>query len=380
MSMSGGWFFVVASEAISVGNIQIALPGVGSYVALAIQRRDLPAVGRAILAMTATILIYDQLLFRPLVVWTDKFRFEQTTGLRAPSSWMLNLFWGAGLLSPLAAPIARAVGSATRARPTLPRKPRWLWDFVPLRSAIDVGWYGLVAVILAYSGWKLIQFARPELSWSDVAIAASNGVLTLLRVVILIALATVIWVPVGVAVGLRPKLTEKVQPIAQFLAAFPANLLFPVVVFLIVKFALAPKVWLSPLMILGMQWYILFNVIANASTFPGDLREAAATFRIRGWHWWRQVMFPEVFPYYVTGAITASGGAWNASIVSEVVSWGPTQLNGSGLGAYIARMTEAGDYPRVALGVAVMSLFVIAMNRLLWRPLYALAQWRTRLD
>ena len=167
---------------------------------------------------------------------------------------------------------------------------------------------------------------------------------------------------------------------AQFLAAFPANLLFPVAVYLIVRFQLSPVIWLGPLMILGTQWYIVFNVIAGASAFPTDFREAAAAFRIGGWRWWRDVMLPGIFPYYVTGAITASGGAWNASIVSEVVSWGPTQLNGSGLGAYIAQMTVAGDYPRIALGVATMSVLVVAMNRLLWRPLYAYAERRTRLD
>src|SRR5271166_4905695 len=182
-----------------------------------------------------------------------------------------------------------------------------------------------------------------------------------------------IWVPVGVAVGLRPKLTERIQPIAQFLAAFPANLLFPVAVFLIVRFDLAPKIWLSPLMILGTQWYILFNVIAGASAFPSDFREAAASFRVRPWRWWREVMLPGIFPYYVTGAITASGGAWNASIVSEAVSWGSERLSASGLGAYIAQMTEAGDYPRIALGIAVMSVLVVSVNRLLWRPLYAFA-------
>jgi NitT/TauT family transport system permease protein len=175
-------------------------------------------------------------------------------------------------------------------------------------------------------------------------------------------------------------LTERVQPIAQFLAAFPANLLFPIAVFLIVRFELTPNVRLSPLMILGTQWYILFNVIAGASAFPSDFREAAASFRIGGWRWWREVMLPGIFPYYVTGAITASGGAWNASIVSEAVSWGQTKLAATGLGAYIAQMTDAGDYPRIALGIAVMSLFVITMNRLLWRPLYAFAERRTRLD
>ena len=189
-----------------------------------------------------------------------------------------------------------------------------------------------------------------------------------------------IWVPIGVAVGLRPKLRERVEPIAQFLAAFPANLFFPVAVFLILRFDLAPKIWLCPLMILGTQWYILFNVIAGASAFPSDFREAAASFRVRPWRWLRNVMLPGIFPYYVTGAITASGGAWNASIVSEAVSWGPTKLSAGGLGAYIAQMTEAGDFPRIALGVAVMSVLVIVINRLLWRPLYAFGERRTRLD
>jgi NitT/TauT family transport system permease protein len=181
-------------------------------------------------------------------------------------------------------------------------------------------------------------------------------------------------------VGLRSRLAEKVQPLAQFLAAFPANLLFPLAVFLIVRFRLTPGIWLSPLMILGTQWYILFNVIAGASAFPNDLREAASSFRIRPVRWWRDILLPGVFPYYVTGAITASGGAWNASIVSEAVHWGPTSLDGSGLGAYIARMTKAGDYPRIALGIAVMSVLVIGMNCLLWRPLYRFAERRTRLD
>jgi NitT/TauT family transport system permease protein len=183
-----------------------------------------------------------------------------------------------------------------------------------------------------------------------------------------------------VQVGLRPRVTQFVQPLAQFLAAFPANLLFPIAVFLIVRYSLSPNVWLSPLMILGTQWYILFNVIAGASAFPGDFREAALTFHIHGWKWWREVMLPAIFPYYVTGAITASGGAWNASVVSEAVSWGHTSLSATGLGAYIARMTAAGDFPHLALGIAVMSMFVILTNRLLWRPLYVIAENRTRLS
>jgi len=380
MSMSGGWFFVVASEAISVGDVQYTLPGIGSYVAYAIQERNLAAIGWAIGAMTGTILLYDQLLFRPLVAWADKFRFEQTAASIIPRSWVLELFRRSRLFQRLARPVSRALTGAAYLRlphPTaaLHIKRGWhldrMWDFL---------WYGLVGALVGYGGWGLLRRLLPALSWHDLAEALADGALTLVRVIILVIIASAIWVPIGVYVGLRSKLAEKVQPIAQFLAAFPANLLFPLAVFLIVHFELTPRIWLSPLMILGTQWYILFNIIAGASAFPSDLREAAASFRIRPLRWWRDILLPGVFPYYVTGAITASGGAWNASIVSEAVHWGPTKLDGSGLGAYIARMTEAGDYPRIALGIAVMSVLVIAMNRLLWRPLYAFAARRTRLD
>ncbi len=380
MSMSGGWFFVVASEAIAVGDLHVALPGIGSYVAAAIEARNLTAVGWAILAMTVTILIYDQLMFRPLVAWADKFRYEQTAATVVPRSWIIGLFRRTNLLHTAGEPIGAMMQAAGRARLSVRRFIRpFAGRKIPPRL-LDIVWYGLVSFAVGYLGWALLRFAETELSWGDVLDATGNGGITLLRVAILIVIATVIWVPIGVAVGLRPVLAEKVQPIAQFLAAFPANLLFPIAVYLIVRFNLPPKIWLSPLMILGTQWYILFNVIAGASAFPTDFREAAKTFRIRGWRWWRDIMLPGIFPYFVTGAITASGGAWNASIVSEVVSWGATKLNGGGLGAYIAQMTEAGDYPRIALGIAVMSVLVVGMNRLLWRPLYAYAERRTRLD
>jgi NitT/TauT family transport system permease protein len=380
MSMSGGWFFVVASEAISVGDLQIALPGVGSYVARAIQERDLTAVGWAILAMTVAIVCYDQLLFRPLVAWAEKFRFEQTAAQITPNSWVIALFRRSKLVQDLSEPIGMGLNRVARLPLVLPDRVRQVIRWSPPGRFADVVWYGLLIAGIAYVGSILLRDAESTLSWDDLTIAGSNGALTLLRVAVLIVLASVIWVPIGVAVGLRPRLTEIIQPVAQFLAAFPANLLFPVAVVLIVRFDLTPRIWLSPLMILGTQWYILFNVIAGASAVPSDFREVAASFRLRRWRWWRSVMLPAIFPYYVTGAITASGGAWNASIVSEVVSWGPTRLSASGLGAYIAQMTEAGDYPRIALGVAVMSGLVVAANRLLWRPLYRFAERRTRLD
>ncbi|WP_175749457.1 ABC transporter permease [Burkholderia pyrrocinia] len=379
MSMSGGWFFVVASEAISVGNLQIALPGVGSYVARAIEQRDLHAVGYAILAMTVAIVLYDQLLFRPMVAWADKFRFEQTASRSAPHSWVLDLLRRSSLIRQASAPLGSILQRAAHARLALPRHA--LTPRLPLsRRAGDAIWLASCAAGLAWLVSVLLRVAVPRLMWSDVAVVAHDGMLTLARVVVLIAIASIVWVPLGVLIGLRPRLTERVQPIAQFLAAFPANLLFPMAVFLIVRFGLAPKIWLSPLMILGTQWYILFNVIAGTTALPNDLREAAASLRLRPHAWWRKVVLPGIFPYYVTGAITASGGAWNASIVSEAVSWGPTALDGGGLGAYIAHMTVAGDNLRIALGITMMSILVIATNRLLWRPLYVYAERRARLD
>ena len=185
--------------------------------------------------------------------------------------------------------------------------------------------------------------------------------------------------PIGVWVGTRPRVANLVQPVAQFLAAFPANLLFPIAVSAIVVLKLDPNIWLSPLMILGTQWYILFNVVAGASAIPAELRAAGANFHVRGLLWWRRIALPAVLPYYVTGAITASGGSWNASIVAEVASWGDEHLRAYGLGAYIAEQTEAGDFHRIVLGIAVMSLFVVLINRTFWRPLYLYAERKFRI-
>src|SRR5579875_3536002 len=382
MSMSGGWFFVVASEAITVGDKSIALPGIGSYVALAIQQKDLGAVAWAILAMFVVIGLYDQLMFRPLVAWADKFRFENVASQLAPESWLLNLLQRARFLRKATEPLDRAFDIFLRLR-FVPRRrgarlarPR---RHLPGR-ALDIVWYVIVALAAIYALKAVIGYVTAEVGWTDLGLVLKLGVYTMIRVALLIALASLIWVPLSVMIGLRPRLAERVQPLAQFLAAFPANLLFPVAVFLLVRFGLNPDIWLSPLMILGTQWYIVFNVVAGASTFPTDFIEVAKNFRLRGFLWWRKVMLPGIFPYYVTGAITASGGAWNASIVAEAVSWGDTKLAAHGLGAYITEMTDKGDFPRIVLGIAVMSGFVILFNRLLWRPLYGFAERRLRLD
>ena len=377
MSMSGGWFFVVASEAITVGNTTATLPGIGSYLAQAIAKQDFRAVAEAVGAMALVIVAYDQLFFRPIVAWADRFRFEMTASTERPQSWVFDLLRRTRLLPVVLAPLG-AIGRLLLAFEPRAGRRRVMGER-RTHPAFERIWQVLVAIAVLGALFLTARYVMHYLVWRDAVTAVLLACVTMIRVIVLIALASLIWVPIGVWIGLRPAWAERLQPLAQFLAAFPANVLFPFVVMAIVHWNLSPDIWLSPLMILGTQWYILFNVIAGASAIPTDLREAADMFHVRGWQWWRQVAIPGIFPYYVTGALTASGGSWNASIVAEAVSWGHRNLVAHGLGSYIAEATTSGDYARVALGVGVMSLFVLGFNRLLWRPLYAYGERRMRL-
>jgi len=377
MSMSGGWFFVVAAEAISVGHTTIALPGIGSYIAAAIAARNLTAIWWAIGTMLIVILIYDQLLFRPLVAWSERFRIDEQQDEDPPQSWALDMFRRSRLIGAIASPFGNLMQRTFRMSPPRALNARRIAP-VSERTA-DIIWYTLLGVLALIALWRILVFAGP-IQLSEVFSAAGLGALTAIRVLVLIAIASAIWVPVGVYVGLRPRLAQIVQPVAQFLAAFPANLLFPLAVFLIAVWDLNPDIWLSPLMVLGTQWYILFNVIAGASMLPVEMRDVSTNFGIRGWLWWRKIALPAVFPFYVTGAITASGGSWNAAIVTEVVSWGARTLRAHGLGAYIADATAAGNFHRIVVGIAVMATFVTIINRLFWRRLYEYAERRFRLS
>jgi NitT/TauT family transport system permease protein len=383
LSMSGSWFFVVASEAISVGNTTITLPGVGSYIALAIEQKSLVAVAWAIGTMLVVILLYDQLLFRPLVAWSDRFRFEQEAGALPPRSWVLDVLRRSGVVAHLGDQLSlvwrrslprRLLHSSTKpmVAPMIVRSDRDDRGIARL-------WTAIVAAVALVAIWQIGRFIADGVNLAEVGKAVLLGVATLVRVVVLIAIASLVWVPIGVAIGIRPHLSNLIQPVAQFLAAFPANLLFPIAVSAIVAFRLNPDIWLSPLMILGTQWYILFNVIAGATAIPAELRDAGTNLQVHGWLWWRKIGLPAVFPYYVTGAITASGGSWNASIVAEVATWGDVRLQANGLGAYIAVATEAGDFHRIVLGIVVMSTFVVVINRAFWRPLYWYAERKFRL-
>ncbi|HEY2885767.1 MAG TPA: ABC transporter permease subunit [Rhizomicrobium sp.] len=377
MSMSGGWFFVTLSEAISVGHTTIALPGIGSYIAEAIVEKNLSAIFWAIGAMFVVILIYDQLLFRPLVAWADRFRFDSEDSEDQPTSWVLNVIRRSTLMDRVAEPFHLFM--------------RWTYRFAAPQSRAgfvarampsrlgDIVWILFLTLLGALAFWRIYSLLAGVFGLADVLSVFGLGLITMLRVIILIALASLVWTPVGIYVGMRPHLARIIQPIAQFLAAFPANLLFPVAVFLIVRFSLNPDIALSPLMVLGTQWYILFNVIAGASAVPRELRDVGTNLQVKGWLWWRKVALPAVFPFYVTGAITASGGSWNASVAAEVASWGAKTLRAHGLGAYIVDATTKGDFHRIVLGIATMSFFVVVVNRLFWRPLYWYAERRYRL-
>lgn len=376
MSMSGGWFFVVASEAISVSNQNIKLPGIGSYIALAIEQQNIHAIGWAIGTMLIGILLYDQLFFRPLVAWADKFRFEESSSETAQQSWMLTWLHRANWVDA----IVERVGSLMQMTFVLFRRT---YDGTSIRArpskqtaVSERIWDAIITAAAFYALWLLIHFIHSEVGWAEAGRVFILGLYTLSRVVILIILAALIWIPIGVWVGMRPNISSKVQAISQFMAAFPANLMFPGAVVLIVHFKLNPDIWLSPLMILGTQWYLLFNVIAGASTIPTELRYAAQNFGLSGWLKWRRYLLPAIFPSFVTGAITATGGSWNASIVAEYVTWGTTKLQAHGIGSYIAEMTAIGDFPRIALGIGIMCIFVMGFNHFIWRRLYRMAENR----
>ncbi len=377
MSMSGGWFMVVASEAIMVSGQTVTVPGIGSYIARAIELRDLGAIGWAIGAMIVIILLYDTLLFRPIVAWADKFKLELTASSDAPTSVVLDFI------------------RRTRVIQLLGVLPTWLWE-LSVRLGPRVGratpasprllrWGDGVfyAALAAFALWAVVtlgQVLPRDFGWPLVGHVVWLGVLTAFKVLVLVVLSALVWVPISVWIGLRPAWAARVQPLAQFLAAFPANLLFPLFVIVIVRWHLNVDVFTAPLMILGSMWYIVFSVVGAASAIPTDMREAATNLGLRGWLLWRRLYLPAIFPGFVTGAITASGGAWNASIVAEVVSWGHHTLVADGLGAFITQATAAGRGAEIALGVGVMSVYVTVVNRLFWRRMHEIAARRVRLD
>ncbi|HTS21024.1 MAG TPA: ABC transporter permease subunit [Casimicrobiaceae bacterium] len=386
MSFGGGWFFVAQSEAISVLNKNIKLPGLGSYMAAAVEAGDTRAAVWAIVAMILTIVVIDQLLWRPLVAWAEKFKLEQTEGRDNPTSWVLSLLQGSFALAWLAEHAGHILGrfserasvlgadlADTLAGRTPGRVKALLRVAIAAIAAAGIGWLIVDALGIA-------KEIRSDVGGAEMLRVCGLGMLTLLRVVAMTTIATLIWTPIGVWIGLRPHVARIAQPLAQIAASFPVNMTFPFIVAFFISTRISINWGSVLLMALGTQWYILFNVIAGAMAIPSDLREAAALFGLRRWRLWRTLIIPAIFPFWVTGAVTAAGGAWNASIVAEVASWGDDKLVADGLGAYIAQVTAKGDQPAIYFSILVMSLFVVIMNRVLWRRLYDLAERKFKLD
>ncbi|OGT43515.1 MAG: sulfonate ABC transporter permease [Gammaproteobacteria bacterium RIFCSPHIGHO2_12_FULL_40_19] len=377
LSMSGSWVFLVASEAITVANQNITLSGIGSYIASAITHADKAAILYAIITMFVVIFLYDQLLFRPLVAWAEKFKAEESASEVVPVSWVLDLFQRADFFQHIGEWLSFLGDAFVNVKYFRRRKKTLVLQVISLwRRLLAFSWNAILYGAIAFALLVLYHFIFSALPSSQSSRVIYLGFVTATRVMAMILLSSIIWVPIGVWIGLNPRASQIVQPIAQFLAAFPVNLLFPVVAFLIVRYHLNVNVWTSPLMILGTQWYILFNVIAGTIAIPKNLKMAVSTLNVRGWLWWKKLILPAIFPYYITGVITAAGGAWNISILSEAVSWGNIQLHAVGLGAYITEVTQRGNFPEIALGITVMSLYVLLVNRCIWRPLYNLAERR----
>ncbi|MGW2893260.1 ABC transporter permease [Streptomyces sp. NPDC001212] len=376
MSFGGGWFFLVASEAVTLGHTDYALPGVGSYAGAAIADGDLTKVGCAILTMAVMVIGVNFLFWRPLTAWAEKFKIEQSEAGEVQRSVVLDFLrrsdWPR-LAGRLLRPAGRALSRAGRAfgtddRPLVVQRGR--------QRAGDVAFALVAGGLIVWGLVDLCLYLHDHTGLGVFGEPLLLGLATLARVAVLVAVATVVWVPIGVKIGFSPRLTRIAQPVVQVLASFPANFLFPLAVWFFIRTGLSIDIGGIFLMALGAQWYILFNTIAGAMAIPTDLREAMDDLGVRGRQRWRRLIIPGIFPSYVTGGITASGGAWNASIVAEVVTFGGTTLTATGLGAYIARATEQGDHPRLIAGVVVMSVYVVCLNRFLWRPLYRLAETR----
>ncbi len=369
MSMAGGWFFLTVTEAFTLGPRSFRLPGVGSYMSLAIDRGDRRAMVAAVVAMVLMILATDQLVWRPLVAWASRFKLEETAATEEPRSWVLGLLTRSLLLKRVAAALRRrrrATPVAPRVASAWPRAAAWL----AAAAGATVLAAGLVAGTLAL---VRLLVAVPGAGWGRVAVALGA---TTLRTTVAVVLAASWTVPAGIAIGRSPRLAHRLEPVIQTLASFPAPMLYPLVTAALLALHVPFSLVAAALMLLGAQWYVLFNVLAGATAIPTDLREAADVCRLRGWRRWRTLELPVVFPYLVTGLITAAGGSWNASIVAELVHFRGTTLVAPGLGALITQATAAADFPLLAAGVLTMAAAVVLINRLGWRRLYRLAETR----
>jgi NitT/TauT family transport system permease protein len=380
MSMAGGWFFLMICEAFRLGETDFRLPGIGSYMSVAVDQGRVDAMLWAVLAMVVMIVVLDQLLWRPVVVWAQKFRVEEGGAQPEISSWFLGWLRHSGIVAQVsqwAGWLRRRIPGwslASPAREVFAWRGRLRW--LPYVSHILL--VALLAV-LAVAAWKFFGLLRDVSAdrWMEILKAA---VATLGRVMFATALGTLWTVPAGLAIGLSPRLSRFFQPIVQVVASFPAPMLYPIVIGAMVWCGVTLDWGSIVMMLLGTQWYILFNVIAGAMAVPADLREAARSYQLTAWQRFTALYLPAIFPYLVTGWVTAAGGAWNASIVAEYVTYRGEGLRATGLGALVNTAAAGEDFPRLAACILVMSAMVVLFNRLVWRPCYRLAQTRLSLS
>ena len=379
LSMAGGWFFLMINEAFRLGDRDFRLPGIGSYMSVAVDQGRTDAMLYAIAAMTLMIVAVDQVLWRPVVVWAQKFRVEEGGNQERMTSWFLNLLRRSRLVAALQGLWRRAW--TTRQRPLVSRPGAGMTSGAVTRPAAWVGVLLLALLIaaLVLGAWKLAHVLQgvPMVEWATLGGAAGW---TLGRVLLATALGTLWALPAGIAIGLSPRLSRVLQPVIQIVASFPAPMLFPIVIAVLAAAGVSLGWGSIVLMLLGTQWYILFNVIAGAMAIPADLQEAARSYRLQGWRRFRALYFPAVFPYLVTGWVTAAGGAWNASIVAEFVTFKGKTLQAHGLGAQISAAAAAADFPRLAASILVMSVIVVAFNRTVWQRCFQFAERRFSLN
>lgn len=379
ISFGAAWFALSASETISVNGKDNGLPGVGSYVAQALDNGQGGRVALAVLVMITMVVSVNFFFWRPITAWAERFRTEDCEIAEQPRSWFLNLLRRStlpALLGRMLRPAGERLDRAMRVLGTSPGRLRH--DPVRRRRA-DLVFHVLYAVAVGLIVWRAFAYILDNVPVGEIGHAAWLALITYGRVMALVVFSTLVWVPIGAWIGMNPKVNRIAQPVVQVLASFPSNFLFPLAVVVLGASGISLNWGAIALMALGAQWYVLFNVIAGASSIPGDLREAADDLGLKGWLRWKRLILPAVFPSYTTGALTASGGAWNASIPGELVSYGTTTLTAVGIGAYITQATDSGDFARNFLGAVVMSVYVVVINRLLWRRLYRYAQKRCAL-
>jgi len=377
MSFAGGWFFLIAIESFTLGDKDFRLPGLGSFLGAAANRGDFNAILWGSAVLVGVIVAIDFFVWRPLIAWAEKFKVEMVEAQNTPQSWVLDILRRSPTLRIVSDRLVQPFQTALdygliRAFPirSLPVNARGALNLPGFLNWVFVSGF---ALIVLWGTWEAVLLLK-TLGWADWLLVIQGAMFTASRVIIALVLSLLWTVPVGVAIGRNPRLAQVLQPLVQIVASYPATAVFPVLLLWLNRIAGGPAIGSVALMMLGTMWYILFNVIAGAQSIPSDLLEAAAVYKLSRWQRWQTLILPGIFPYLITGIITAVGGAWNASIVSEYVTFQGRVISTPGLGATISQATSKGNFGLLLAATTVMSLLVVLTNRLVWRPLYKLAQ------